>query len=61
MNLLIEENIDKGIYYKKLTNDKVINITGEGGSGKSTIAEEFKKDSNYVVVDYDMIFNMMLV
>lgn len=55
MDLIIEEKIDKGLYYKKLSNDKVINLTGEGGSGKSTIANEYKKDADYLVVDYDLI------
>src|SRR5574344_710092 len=55
MNLRIDEVIDKGLYYKKISNDKVINITGEGGSGKSTLANGYRNDENYLVVDYDMI------
>lgn len=55
MDLMIDEAIDKGLYYKKISNDKVINITGEGGSGKSTIANEYRNDDNYLVVDYDLI------
>ena len=55
MDLRIDEVIDKGLYYKKISNDKVINITGEGGSGKSTLANGYRNDENYLVVDYDMI------
>ena len=55
MELKIDETIDKGLYYKKISNDKVINITGEGGSGKSTLANNYRNDENNLVVDYDMI------
>ena len=55
MDLRIDEVIDKGLYYKKISNDKVINITGEGGSGKSTLANGYRDDEIYLVVDYDMI------
>ena len=55
MNLEIDEKIDKGLYYKKISNDKVINITGEGGSGKSTLANEYRTSDDYAVVDYDLV------
>ena len=55
MDIRIDETVDKAPYYKKISDDKVINITGEGGSGKSTIASKYKKDDNYIVVDYDLI------
>lgn len=32
--LLIELDIDKEPYIKKITDDKIINLTGESGSGK---------------------------
>ena len=54
--LLISENIDKEVYCKRLTKDKIINITGESGSGKSTyVANKFNTD-DYVIVDTDLIF-----
>ena len=55
MDLRIDEVIDKGLYYKKISNDKVINISDEGGSGKSTLANGYRNDENYLVVDYDII------
>ena len=36
----ISLTIDKDHYIKKLTDDKVINLTGQSGSGKSTYAKE---------------------
>lgn len=55
MDAVIDEKIDKTIFYKKLSTDRVINLTGEGGSGKSTISANYKNDDNYIVVDYDLI------
>ena len=55
MDLMIDEVVDKGLYYKKISNDRVINITGEGGSGKSTLANEYRNDDSYIVIDYDLI------
>lgn len=52
---MIDEVVDKGIYYKKISDDKIINLTGEGGSGKSTIANEYRKNQDFIVVDYDVI------
>lgn len=56
MNYGIDEKISKPLLYRKLTNDKVINITGEGGAGKSTLCENFRKNPNeYIVIDFDSI------
>lgn len=55
-NILIELDIDKEPYIKKLSNHKVINITGESGSGKSYYCEKWKNDENYIIVDTDIIF-----
>ena len=52
-DLLIEIDIDKDYYHKRLSDDAVINITGESGSGKSTLCEEFNNNSNFIVIDTD--------
>ena len=49
--------VDKEPYIKDLTNDKVINITGESGSGKSYFSDKYIKDDNYIVIDTDVVFS----
>lgn len=56
-DLLISINVDKDIYVKKIGDDKVINITGESGSGKSFYTAKYKNDDNYIVIDTDNIFS----
>lgn len=56
-DLLISINRDKEPYIKNVTNDKVINITGESGSGKSYYTNNYINDDNYIVIDTDLIFN----
>lgn len=56
-DILIDLNISKAPYIKQLTNDNVINITGQSGSGKSTYAEENFNNEDYIVIDTDEIFN----
>ena len=56
-DLLISRFIDKDPYTKDLTNDRVINITGESGSGKSYFSDKYIKDDNYIVVDTDVVFS----
>lgn len=56
-DLLISINVDKDVYKKKLTDDKVINITGESGSGKTYYSNQYKNDDKYVVVDVDNLFD----
>ena len=53
--LLITINKNKEPYEKIITNDKIINITGESGSGKSTYTKKFLTDDNYIVIDTDEI------
>lgn len=59
-DLLISRFIDKEPYIKKLTNDKVINITGESGSGKSYFSNKYLNDDNYIVIDTDIVFSNKL-
>ncbi len=56
-DLLISRFIDKDSYIKDLTNDRVINITGESGSGKSYFSDKYIKDDNYIVIDTDIVFS----
>lgn len=55
-DLLISINTDKDPFIKDITNDKVINITGESGSGKSYFSNKYINDDNYIVIDTDLIF-----
>ena len=49
--------VDKEPYIKELSKDKIINLTGQSGSGKSTYASEHFNSDNYVVIDTDDIFS----
>ena len=55
-DLLISLYVDKDSYVKEVTDDKVVNVTGESGSGKSTYISENFSGEEYVIVDTDMIF-----
>lgn len=57
MDVVIEQSIDKPPYYKKITDDKIINLTGESGAGKSTFSSIYKQNSDFLVVDYDEILS----
>lgn len=59
-NLYISRFVDKDKYIKRLTNDKVINLTGESGSGKSTYTKTID-DSEHIIVDTDLIFSNQYV
>lgn len=48
--------ISKEPYIKKLTNDNIINLTGQSGSGKSYYAKQNFSDDKYEVIDTDDIF-----
>lgn len=54
-DLFIELDVDKEPYVKNISDDKVINITGESGSGKSTYCKRYIEDDNYIVLDTDLI------
>ena len=49
--------VDKEPYIKKLTDDNIINLTGQSGSGKTTYANEHYNNDKYLVVDTDEIFS----
>lgn len=56
-NILIDIGIDKEPYIKEITTDKVINLTGQSGSGKSYYAKQLFNTDEYFLVDTDEIFN----
>ncbi len=49
--------VDKEPYIKDLTNDKIINLTGQSGSGKSTYANKYFNSDEYLIVDTDEILS----
>lgn len=55
-DLLIDVVVDKKPYIKNFSNEPVINLTGESGSGKSFYAQQYLNDSNYIVLDTDDVF-----
>ena len=57
IDILIDLNIDKEPYIKKLTKDKIINLTGQSGSGKSYYAKQTFNSDEYLIVDTDEIFS----
>lgn len=56
-NLLISRTVDKETYIKTITNDRVINVTGESGSGKSYFCNKYNNDNKYIVIDTDIVFS----
>lgn len=52
-NILIDINENKSPYIKKLTDDNIINLTGESGSGKSYYAKKHFSGENFIVLDSD--------
>lgn len=55
-DIFVDLEIDKEPYVKKITNHKIINLTGQSGSGKSYYASSYKDNDDYIVVDTDEIF-----
>lgn len=54
-DLLVSRFVNKGPYIKDITQDKIINITGESGSGKSTYTKKYLNNEKYIVIDTDEI------
>ncbi len=48
--------IDKKDLEFERTNDKIINITGMIGSGKTTQANKYRENTNYIVVSLDCLY-----
>ena len=49
--------VDKEPYIKHLTDDEIINLTGQSGSGKTTYAKEHFNRDEYLIVDTDDVFS----
>lgn len=56
-DLDIEIDKYKEPYIKQLTNDNVINLTGQSGSGKSYYAKENFSSEEYEIIDTDDVFS----
>lgn len=56
-DILIDLSIDKEPYVKELTKDKIINLTGQSGSGKSYYSKHAFNSDKFLVVDTDDIFS----
>ena len=53
----ISLSVDKEPYIKDLTNDRIINLTGQSGSGKSTYASEHFNSDEYLIIDTDEVLS----
>lgn len=49
--------VEKEPYVKELTKDKIINLTGQSGSGKSTYAKEHFNSEDYLIIDTDEVLS----
>jgi len=56
-SIVINLFIDKEPYIKKISDDNIINLTGQSGSGKTTYAFRHFNNDNYLIVDTDDIFS----
>ena len=56
-DILIDIKIDKEPYIKELTKDKIINLTGQSGSGKSFYAQQHFNNDEYLIIDTDEVFS----
>ena len=54
-DIRITINQDKDPYIRDITEDKVINVTGQSGSGKSTYIENNYNNDDYIILDTDVI------
>ena len=50
-DILINLFIDKEPYIKEITNDNIINLTGQSGSGKSTYALNNLNTDDYLIIE----------
>lgn len=53
--LYISLCVEKEPYIKEITKDKIINLTGQSGSGKSTYAKKYFDTDEYIIIDTDEV------
>lgn len=49
---------DRPDYIKKLSDDDIINVIGTKGSGKTTSANKYLKNNDYIVINCDRLYDM---
>ena len=49
---------DRPDYIKKLSNDDIINVIGTKGSGKTTSANKYIYNDDYIVINCDRLYDM---
>lgn len=49
---------DQDDYIKKLTDDEIINIIGNKGSGKTTSSLKYINNDDYIVINCDRLFEL---
>lgn len=60
-NLDISVTFDKDLYIRDITNDKVINLVGQNGSGKTFYMKENFSSDDYLIIELDDIFNGVIL
>ena len=55
-DIFITIDVSKEPFIKEITKDKVINVTGQSGSGKSTYIKNNFNNDEYIIIDTDEIF-----
>jgi adenylate kinase family enzyme len=53
----IDVSIDKPPYIKHINNNRVINVTGESGSGKTCLCRQYKNNPDFILIDTDEVFS----
>lgn len=53
-DIFIDLYEDKEPFIKRVSDDLVINVTGESGAGKSYYISKYLNDDNYIVIDTDI-------
>jgi predicted kinase len=54
-DIYITTDVSKEPFIKEITQDKVINVTGQSGSGKSTYIKNNFNNEDYIIIDTDVV------